>query len=239
MQIKSELNQTDPTSAQVVAQIHRLIEKGELRPGDQLPPERDFARQLGISRASLRSGLRELTAIGLLKVRRGVGTFVAEGPPAIGSEPLTLLGALHGFKIEEIYEARRLLETLLAGLAAERAGSEHLATLADELTNMYDSFDNSQQYLLHDIRFHRAIAAAAGNPILATVLEMVSSMHFEMISKTIDKARDARELTEMHLRIYRAIRDHDIRKARQAMNDHILESQRGYEQATAAGRKKR
>lgn len=236
--MKQGLSQTDPTSAQVVTQIHRLIRKGELRPGDQLPPERDFARQLGISRASLRSGLRELTTIGLLKVRRGVGTFVAEGPPAIGSEPLTLLGALHGFKIDEIYEARRLLETLLAGLAAERAASEHLAAMADELTSMYDSFDDPQQYLLHDIRFHRAIAAAAGNPILATVLEMVSSMHFEMISQTIDRARDAKELTEMHLRIYRAIRDHNPQEARRAMDDHILESQRGYEQATAAGRKK-
>ena len=226
-----------PTPAQVVTQIREQIEKGILRPGNRLLPERDFARQLGVSRASLRSGLRALTTIGLLRVRHGVGTFVAEGPPAIGSEPLTLLGALHGFTIGEIYEARRLLESLLAGLAAERAGSEHLAPMADELTNMYAAFDDPRQYLVHDIRFHRAIASAAGNPILATVLEMVSSMHFELISQTIDRARDSRELTEMHLRIYRAIRDHRPDDARAAMDEHILESQRGYERVAALEKK--
>lgn len=234
MMKKEEKRIDDPTPDQVVGRIQELIEEGSLKAGDRLPPERDFARELGVSRASLRSGLRNLTSIGVLRVRRGVGTFVAEGPPAIGSEPLRLLGALHGFKIGEIYEARRLLEALLAGLAAERARSEHLAALADELTSMYDCFDDAQKYLVHDIRFHRAIAEAAGNPILATVLEMVSSMHFEMISKTIDLARDPKELTEMHVRIYRAIRDHKVGDARAAMTDHILDSQRGYEAATEA-----
>lgn len=233
-----DLEQEPKTKTQeVVAKVLDKIKEGSLSPGQYLPPERDFAIELGISRASLRSGLHALTKIGVLHSNRGVGTYVAEGPPKIGSEPLKLLGELHGFKPDEIYEARRLLETLLAGLAAERAGSNHLASLADELTSMYASSDDSKQYLEHDIRFHRAISAAAGNPILATVAEMVSSMHFEMITKHINHARDSRELTEMHLRIYRAIRDHNPDEARAAMNNHILESQRGYKRAMAAEKK--
>ena len=88
--------------------------------GDALP-ERELARKMGVSRPSLRSGLRTLQAMGIVTSRRGAGTFIVEGPPQLGKAPLQFLVALHGFTLDQMYEARRMLEVGAAGLAAERA----------------------------------------------------------------------------------------------------------------------
>ena len=164
------------TAEIVVSHVRSLIERGELRPGDRLPPERELAVQLGVSRPSVRAGLRSLAAIGVLQTRHGAGTFITDGPPTLGSEPLSFLAALHGFTRDEMFEARRALEVGVAGLSAERATDDQIATIAEEVTGMFASLDDAQTFLIHDIRFHRAVAAASGNPILASLVEMVSAL---------------------------------------------------------------
>lgn len=217
------------TTERVVAQIHALLARGDLRAGDRLPPERELARHLGISRPSLRAGLRSLIAMGVLQSRHGSGTFIAEGPPALQGESLRLLAALHGFTFDEMFEARRLLEVNVAGLAAERATGDQLATLAEELANMYASLDDPQQYLIHDIRFHRAVAAASGNRILATLVEMVSAVMYDRRRATIERAHDFKQSIDMHQRIYRAIRAGQPEEARAAMHEHIVLAQQAFD----------
>src|SRR5256885_14411486 len=96
------------TSEEVVAQLREMIHRGELRPGDRLPPERDLAKLLGVSRPTLRAGIRSLAAVGILQSRQGAGTFVVEsdGPPALDSSSLSLMASLHGFTSSEMFEAR-------------------------------------------------------------------------------------------------------------------------------------
>jgi GntR family transcriptional regulator, transcriptional repressor for pyruvate dehydrogenase complex len=225
---RQKLARNGPTAEQVVDQIRDLIARGELHPGDRLPAERELAKQLGISRPSLRAGLRMLVAMGLLRARHGSGTYIADGPPALGSEQLSLLAELHGFTFDQMFEARRVLEVQIAGLAAERATAEHLATIAEEVANMYSTLDDPQQYLIHDIRFHRAIAAASDNPILATIVEMVSAVMYDRRRETIGRAHDFKESIEMHQRIYRAIRTHKPDEARAAMGEHLVLAQKAY-----------
>ena len=88
---------------QVVNHITALIEKGTLKPGDKIPPERELARSLKISRASLRAGLGYLAAMGVMKVRHGVGAFVADGPAELGKASLSLMGLLHGFQSWQMF----------------------------------------------------------------------------------------------------------------------------------------
>jgi GntR family transcriptional repressor for pyruvate dehydrogenase complex len=223
------------TTEQVVAQIHAMITRGELRAGDRLPAEREMAKQLGISRPSLRSGLRSLVAMGVLRSRHGSGTYIAEGPPALESEALRLLAALHGFTYDEMFEARRVLEASVAGLAAERATGDQLATLAEELANMYATIDNPHQYLIHDIRFHRAVGAACGNPILAALVEMVSTVMYDRRRETVERARDFKQSVEMHQRVYRAIRAHKPEEARAAMHEHIELARQAYQSEEREG----
>jgi GntR family transcriptional regulator, transcriptional repressor for pyruvate dehydrogenase complex len=225
---REESARNGPTAEHVVDQIRALIARGELRPGDRLPPERELSKQLGISRPSLRAGLRMLVAIGVLRSRHGSGTFIADGPPVLDSEQLSLLADLHGFTFDQMFEARLVLEVEVAGLAAERATSEHIANIADELANMYAALDDPQQYLIHDIRFHRTIGAGSANPILATLVEMVSAVMYDRRRETIGRAHDFRESVEMHQRVYRAIRRHKPDEARSAMHDHLILAQRAY-----------
>jgi GntR family transcriptional repressor for pyruvate dehydrogenase complex len=223
-----EPNGSGQTTEDVIARISDLIKGAHLKPGDRLPAERDLARQLGVSRPSLRAGLRALASMGVLKSRQGAGTFVADGPPTLDSEPLRLLAALHGFSFDHMFEARSILEVGAAGLAAANATSEQLATLAEEIAEMYAALADPQEYLVHDIRFHRAIAAASGNPTLATLVEMVSAVLYERRRETIDRAHDFKESLDLHQQLYRAIRARQPQEARAAMSEHILRAQRAF-----------
>lgn len=210
----------------VIAYVRDLIAKGELRPGDRLPAERDLSARLGVSRPTVRAGLRALAAMGVVKSRHGSGTYIPAGPPTLGSEPLRFLAALHGLSREEMYEARRVLEVSAAQLAAKRAGAEHMAAIAEEVASLFASIEDPQQFLVHDIRFHRAVAAASGNHIIASLVEMVSALYYEHRRETAARAtdRNLRDAADLHRGIYQAIRKHDAEQAQALMSRHLLHS---------------
>ena len=224
--LNSEKNGT--TAEEVVTRLREMIQSGELAPGDRLPPERDLAKLLGVSRPTLRAGIRSLATVGILQSKQGAGTFVAEAEesPTLDTSALRMLSALHGFTSDEMFEARLALEMSIAALAAERADSEQMAQLAEEVTGMYASLDRPEQYLVHDMQFHQTIAAASGNRILTALMNMVASILFEYRSKTVKRAIDLKDSAEQHHNIYRAIREHNPEAARQAMRVHLLETQR-------------
>ena len=194
---------TAPPTDRVVGHICRLIEGRRLKPGDRLPTERDLAREMKVSRASVRSGLRSLAAMGVLRSRQGAGTFIQDGPPNLDSQPLGLLAALHGFSTEEMFEARGVLEVGVAGLSAQRASGEQMATMAEEVASMFAAETEPHTFLVHDVRFHRAVAAGSNNPVLAALVEMTSTLLFE------------------RRRTYLAIRRGSAEAARIAMAEHL------------------
>ncbi|MCL4817614.1 MAG: FadR family transcriptional regulator [Vicinamibacteria bacterium] len=220
-----------PTSSKsaaglVVAHVRQLIEAGQLRPGDRLPPERDLAQAIGVSRPTLRSGLRTLQAMGAIEARQGAGTFVAAGPPRLGGGPLRFLAALHGFTRDEMFEARQVLEVGSARLAAQRATAEQAAALADAVAGMFSALDDPHQFLVHDVQFHRSVAAASGNPVLATLIDTVSELVYETRRLTVERAHDLKESAAMHRRIYRAIRERKPDVAAHEMWEHLDQARR-------------
>src|SRR3954451_13414677 len=144
------------TAEEVVGRLRDMIQNGQLSSGASLPPERDLAKLLGVSRPTLLAGIRSLTAVGILQSKQGAGTFLAEAQdsPMLDTIALRLLSALLGFTSDEMFEARLALEMSIAGLAAERATSEDTAQLAEEIAGMYASIDKPEQYLVHDMQFH-------------------------------------------------------------------------------------
>jgi GntR family transcriptional regulator, transcriptional repressor for pyruvate dehydrogenase complex len=216
------------TSGEVVTRLRDMINNGELSPGDRLPPERDLAKMLGVSRPTLRAGIRSLATVGILVSRQGAGTFVAEADesPTLDSGALQMLSALHGFTSDEMFEARLALEMSVASMAAERATSEQMTLMAEEITGMYASLDDPAQYLVHDMRFHQTIAAASNNRILTSLMNMVATILFDNRSKTVHRALDLKQSAEQHHNIYRAMREHDPEAARKAMHDHLIETQK-------------
>ena len=233
-------NEDEPNihrTTQVVNHIRSLIEKGTLQPGDKIPPEREFARSLKISRASLRTGIGYLAAMGVMKIRHGVGTFIADGPPQFSDSSLSLIGALHGFQSWQIFEARIILESHVASLAAERGKEEHHTALAEEVGEMFAALNSPADYLIHDLMFHRIIAQASGNPILAALIETITSALYDMRRKTVERSTDLRESAEMHRRIYRAIKARDASEAHNLMEEHLRKAETAQGLEHPAGRR--
>lgn len=206
----------------VVEHVNTKIEQGLLRPGDRLPSERELAARIGVSRPSVRSGLRTLAAMGIVQTRHGSGTYITDGPPALDSRPLRVLAALHGMSLEQMFEARCVLEVGAAGLAAERASSDQIAAMAEEVTGMFAAVDDPQTFLMHDIRFHRAVAMGSGNPILASLIEMVCALFFEVRQRTPQRtSQQLRDMAIIHRNIYHAVRSRDAERARREMSSHL------------------
>jgi GntR family transcriptional repressor for pyruvate dehydrogenase complex len=223
--LNSEKNGT--TAGEVVVRLRDMIHRGEISAGDRLPPERDLAKMLGVSRPTLRAGIRSLSTVGILQSRQGAGTFVSETTesPTLDSSPLRMLSALHGFTSAEMFEARLALEMSIASLAAERATSEQIALMAEEISGMYASLADPEQYLVHDMQFHKTVAAASGNRILTALRNMVAAVLYDSHSKIVKRARDLKQSAEQYHNIYRAMREHDPEAARKAMHD-LVETQK-------------
>jgi GntR family transcriptional repressor for pyruvate dehydrogenase complex len=211
----------NPAAARVVGHVEALIARGRLRPGDRLAPERELALQVGVSRPSVRAGLRWLTAMGVVRARQGSGTFITDGPPRIEPDSLGMLATLHRFSRDEMFEARRVLEVGIAGLAAERATGPQLAAMGDEVAGLFASLEAPQSFLLHDVRFHRSVAVGSGNPVLGALVELVSVLVYDRRRLTIERAQDLKESAEMHRRIYMAIGRRDASQARREMESHL------------------
>jgi GntR family transcriptional repressor for pyruvate dehydrogenase complex len=222
----------------VVEHIREQLHSGALKAGDKLPPEREFARTLGISRSSLRSGIGYLAAMGLLQVRHGVGAFVSETPTQFGAASLPFLDALHGIEMSQLFEARRVLEGQLAELAAARSSERHLAQMAEELEEMDATVDARHDYLIHDVRFHRIIAQAAGNSILAAIMESLTGALYAERSAHTERTVDLRVTTSFHRAIYRAIRSGNPRAAHAAMERHLQEAEKPVQARTRSRAKK-
>jgi GntR family transcriptional regulator, transcriptional repressor for pyruvate dehydrogenase complex len=223
------------TAEIVLRQIRNMIESGELKPGGRLPAERDLAKRFGMSRASLRAALHSVAGMGLLQFRHGSGTYIQEGPPVLHDGPLSLLARLHGFTNDEMFEARRHLEVGVAAMAAERASVADLAAMRAEISGMTSALRRPQQYLLHDMRFHRTVAKASGNPILAALVELISTILYQQRRQTVAGAIDLAPSLAMHRRIYRAIAGGDPVRARDAMNQHLDRTQRAQRRERSAG----
>jgi len=230
MASSSSISTSVSAAAQLVTEhVRALIRNGEISRGQRLPPERDLARQLGLSRTTVRAGLQALATQGVLVIRHGAGTFVSDGPLVLDSEQFHFLSDLHGFSRRQMFEARRALESWVAGMAAERATTEDVAMLRSAINGLQASIGNPLRFLDYDLSFHKAVAQASGNPILASIVEMVSRRFFEARRSTLPADRSLPQLVEKHRRIYQAIRDHNSYAAQQAMLDHLRDAERQVE----------
>jgi GntR family transcriptional repressor for pyruvate dehydrogenase complex len=210
----------------IVSHVQDLIREGKLRPGTRLPAERDLAARLGVSRPSIRAGLGALQAMGVVRSRRGAGSYVTEGPPCLDSRQLHMLATLHGVGFSEIYEARRALEVEAAGLAAERATGDQLAAIAEEVVGLFSCLDQPTVFVVHDANFHRAVANATGNPILAALVGMIQSVFWDLANRRARPGQHLRRAAEFHRSIYHAIRDRDVVRARREMERHLEQGRR-------------
>ena len=204
----------------IVEQIEGLLERGDIRPGDQLPPERQLADQFQVSRASVREALRTLELLGIVETRPGGGTFVRRTAPDDLARPLTSLMA-RGHTVADVIEVRGLIEPALAALAAERITAAQLAELEEIFAEQERKVVDAEPWAEEDTRFHEAIGHAARNELLTTMLGVVWDVLRESREQWLQTNQRAHASLDAHRRILAALSARDGDAARRAAADHI------------------
>jgi GntR family transcriptional repressor for pyruvate dehydrogenase complex len=205
----------------VVQRIKDLLGRGELKAGSRLPPERELADMLHISRPSLRTALKALSVMGVIHAKPGAGTYIAKSLPEVFTEPMHFMTLINNTSIDELFEARLIIEAGLAELAAERATEADIAALNEELEGMRASIGDPEEFLKHDVRFHQVMARAADNKLMSGVMDTVGQLIFHIRRENIAQANDLDEAVEWHEKIITAMRKHDPKRAKETLSAHL------------------
>jgi GntR family transcriptional repressor for pyruvate dehydrogenase complex len=203
---------------QVAEQITAWVAANGLKAGDKLPPERELANRLGVSRATLSQALVALEVIGVVAVRHGDGT-VLKKPPAAAR----IVDAIraHADRLPEIIETRDALETKIAALAAARRTDEDLARINDALAVMERDIEAGGRGVEGDERFHGAVTAAAHSLLLARLMDEIGDLIKETRIESLSQPGRPHDSLGAHRAIADAIRLGDPEAAANAMHSHV------------------
>jgi DNA-binding FadR family transcriptional regulator len=211
---------------QIAEQLRSLMAAGEFAPGSRLPAERDLAKQLGVSRPSVREALIALEVEGWVEVRTGSGVYVLDraGQAATSGTkiPPSEWGPL------ELIRARRVIEGEIASLAAQQANRAHVKAIREAIDDMKQDADRNVAPLAGDRAFHTAIAAACDNVVLLETVQTFWDARrgplFERLGDYFETVPSWRMAITEHENVLAAIRARDAAAARAAMHAHMDKS---------------
>ena len=222
-------------SEDIANQIKRLIIDGKLKPGDQLPPERELIKQLGVSRPSLREALNSLVTMGFLEVRQAKRTFVKSVSSKLIEDPLSLLIKADDQKIFDLIEVRKAIETWAAYHAAQKASREDIKQLDTIIGEMKRAFEEGRSWEKQDADFHLAIAQATHNTIHMHIMSGIYDLLRESVGRVFRDRVKIKKLLDQHYRIFNAIKNHSPDKARERTLEHLNYVESEVKKATGHG----
>jgi GntR family transcriptional repressor for pyruvate dehydrogenase complex len=219
---------------QIVQQIEESILSGALKPGDQLPAERELAQRFGVSRTAVREAVKCLREKGLLEAFSGKGTFVTNSTSQAIRQSLDLMTRIcQPEGLAHLVELRQILEPEIAALAATRMDNQLLATMREAVATMDASLQDPDTYIEADLDFHLALAEAAGNPLVLSLLDSIVGLLREQRLRIFRVERGPEHGQFHHKRILEAIERRSPEAARELMRAHLRQV---HEDSTAAQR---
>lgn len=216
--------------------VHEALEEaimdGQLKPGEPLPTETDLAEQFGVTRHTVREGIRVLEQTGFVQRKAGRRLFVSLPRPNELAPRWSRALLMHKVTVRELWEVALQLEVCAAELAAARNSRKLVEDLSENLAEMEAALKRGRDILELDIAFHARIAEATENRVLLLVREPMSLLFYPTLKKLFDhpKTREVspRRLFEAHKRIVQAFRERDHDKVKQWMSNHLVDFPRGY-----------
>mgnify|MGYP001248605832 CR=1 FL=1 len=211
----------------IAASLERRILEGSLKPGDRLPPERELAVELGVSRPSLREAIQKLASKGMVQSRQGGGTFVTDRLEATFIDPWRDMLGAHPNLREDLLEFRRMLEGQAAEWAAERATEADHLRLDQAFEELADAFasDDMSRRSASDIGFHQVICEASHNAMVGHLSSALFRLLHDNIHLNLGELRNVPGATNLlhsqHAALYKAIRERKPAAARAAAETHI------------------
>jgi GntR family transcriptional repressor for pyruvate dehydrogenase complex len=207
---------------QIVQQVEESIHKGAMKPGDQLPPERELAQQFGVSRTAVREAVKALREKGLVEAYPGRGTFITDGTSYSMRQSLDRMlrvGQAEGSGF--LAEVREILEPEIAAMAATRADAEDLASMREQVGIMDEARKDPDEFIEADLDFHLALAEAAANPIILSLIDSIVGLLREQRMGIFQVEGGPERGQYHHKKIMEAILHKDPAGAREAMKAHL------------------
>ena len=206
---------------EIVRKLLLLIEEKKLHPGAKLPPERELATKLRVSRPSLREALRALSIMNVVEIRQGAGTFITGLEPELLVEHLDFVFALSDTTYLDLLESRKIVEGGLCALAAQRITDAELARLDACLKRSIESANDSSLFFQADLDLHECIAEAARNMTLSRFMAGIRRLSRASRQRTTDLPGIKEQVVADHQAIVNALHAHDSEAAQAAMLRHL------------------
>jgi GntR family transcriptional repressor for pyruvate dehydrogenase complex len=206
---------------EIADKLMSLIRDKELKAGDRLPPERELAVMLEVSRPSLREALRALSIMKIIEMRQGDGTYISSLEPDQLVGHLDFVFSLDASTFAQLFEARRIVEVGLAGLAAHRITDEQIEALEACVERYAQITGSPAEALQLDLDLHELITAAAGNPMLSRFMASISRLGLASRARTVAIPGVPQKTVEDHRAIVEALKRREPAAARDAMLKHL------------------
>ena len=208
----------------IIGRIRDMIRKGELAPGDRLPPERKLAEAFGVSRNSLRQALQALAERKIIESRQGDGNYLLTSPEASLSEDIIIdtINEQSDF-LHDIIEFRHMMEPQIAALAARRIQPDSLDRLKILVCDQQRALMADRQDDNFDVEFHQMLARCTGNRVIIQVITTIQSIVNETRSIWLQSSERRKASLEGHLRIIDALELGDSDAAFKTMKLHLTE----------------
>lgn len=220
---------------EVVDMIIQRIRAGALLVGQKLPPERELAEEMGVSRSSLREALRSLESMGYIYSVTGGGNYVSAVSLEHVLSPLSAMVAQDEQFAADIIDVRQHLDVHMAALAARNADKQQVARIYSAILTMQSEIEGGGNGIQGDNQFHLEIAKASQNKAFAIIVELIAELLAESRKATLDISGQPAKSIEDHQAIFEAIRDGDEERAAAAMAQHLHKAQANLAAKLAAG----
>ncbi|VVE56621.1 FadR/GntR family transcriptional regulator [Pandoraea anhela] len=220
-------------SEQVAQRLLTMIRTGLLKPGQQLPPERDLATMLGVGRPAVREAIRGLALLGLLRIRQGEGTFVGSLEMRELLEPLEMVIELNAGTLGALFDARLVIEPGVAALAALHISDEDIARLHALVDDEQALLGNPETFAAADMVFHETIIDACENPFLQSIANSLYLLGKKSRGVTSQVDGVLERSLQDHRLILDALGAHDAERAAQAMRRHLCRVRDAYAASVA------
>ena len=206
----------------IVQQIEESILRGALKPGDQLPAERELAQRFGVSRTAVREAVKALGEKGLVESFSGRGTFITDGTSHAIQKSIDLMAKINQPEgLAHLAEVRAILEPEIAALAAGRIEEQHLVTMREAYEVMERASHDPDAYIEADLDFHLSLAEAASNPIILSLIDSIVGLLREQRMRIFKVEGGPQRGQFHHKQILDAVERRDSKAARKAMQAHL------------------
>ncbi len=217
----------DKMSTHIIRQVREAILKGDLQPGECLPPEKELINQFGVSKHTLREALRTLEAMGFIEIKRGAGGGPVVSEVDMSTTRDSIANFLHfqNVSVRSLSEVRKILEPYLARRAAEQFSAKEVETLVDIDTKCQELFEKQKDIVgsREEIDFHVFLAKASRNPVMEMILDFVNSILTDIKTHMKPGTEFSEHVLKSHHKILEAIKAGDGDEAEKVMYDHICE----------------